>query len=256
MCVVQALAGQTAVVTGAASGIGREVAFRFAEEGAGVVVADQREHPREGGPTTVERIEAETKAPARYVECDVRDREDLERAAAAATSMGPLGTWVNNAGLLVQTSFLNTSVSELDRMMDINVKGCFLGAQVAAERLIAGGGGSIINLSSVSGLEGSGDRVAYCASKGAVRLLTYALADALGEAGVRVNAIHPGAIVTAQAREDSGVLSQPEYLEGVPLGRFGDPAEVAAAAVYLASEAASYVTGESLVVDGGRFSSG
>lgn len=253
---MQALAGQTAVVTGAASGIGREVAFRFAEEGAGVVVADQREHPREGGPTTVERIEAETKAPARYVECDVRDREDLERAAAAATSMGPLGTWVNNAGLLVQTSFLNTSVSEFDRMMDINVKGCFLGAQVAAERLIAGGGGSIINLSSVSGLEGSGDRVAYCASKGAVRLLTYALADALGEAGVRVNAIHPGAIVTAQAREDSGVLSQPEYLEGVPLGRFGDPAEVAAAAVYLASEAASYVTGESLVVDGGRFSSG
>jgi NAD(P)-dependent dehydrogenase (short-subunit alcohol dehydrogenase family) len=254
--VEQALAGQTAVVTGAASGIGREVAVRFAEQGAGVVVADQREQPREGGPTTVERIEAETSAEACYVTCDVREREALERAADAAASMGPLGTWVNNAGLLIQTPFLKTSAAEFDRMMDINVKGCFLGAQVAAERLVASDGGSIINLSSVSGLEGAGGRVAYCASKGAVRLLTYALADALGKAGVRVNAIHPGAIATAQAREDSGVLSEPGYLEGVPLGRFGDPAEVAAAAVYLASEAASYVTGESLVVDGGRFSSG
>ena len=115
----QALAGQTAVVTGAASGIGREVAVRFAEQGAGVVVADHREQPREGGPTTVERIEAETSAAAGYVACDVRERGGLERAAAAAASMGPPCTWVNNAGFLMQTPRLETRPAGFYRRMVI-----------------------------------------------------------------------------------------------------------------------------------------
>lgn len=250
------LTGDTAVVTGAASGIGRETAVRFAEQGAAVVVADVRERPREGGATTVERIATETDGEATFVECDVTDRTSLTSAVEAADAFGGVDIMVNNAGVLVQRPFLETDEATFDRMMNVNVKGTFFGAQAAAERMVAADGGAIINLSSVSGLEGAGGRVAYCASKGAVRLMTYALADALGPEGVRVNAIHPGAIETAQAREDSGVLGQADYLDGVPLGRFGDPGDVADAALYLASDLSDYVNGESLVVDGGRYTSG
>jgi NAD(P)-dependent dehydrogenase (short-subunit alcohol dehydrogenase family) len=250
------LTGDTAVVTGAASGIGRATAIRFAEHGARVVVADVRERPREGGPTTVERITTGTESEATFVECDVTDPAALTAAVEAADAFGGVDIMVNNAGVLVQRPFLETDEATVDRMLDVNVKGTFFGAQAAAERMVAGDGGTIINLSSVSGLEGAGGRVAYCASKGAVRLMTYALADALGPEGVRVNAIHPGAIETAQAREDSGVLGQADYLDGVPLGRFGDPGDVADAALYLASDLSDYVNGESLVVDGGRYTSG
>lgn len=250
------LEGETIVVTGAASGIGRETAVRFAEHGAAVVVADVRERPREGGPTTVERIAADTDSESTFVECDVTNRTDLETAVSAANAFGGIDVMVNNAGILVQEPFLETDEASFDSMMNVNVKGTFFGAQVAAERMVEAGRGSIINLSSVSGLEGAGGRAVYCASKGAVRLLTYALADALGPQGVRVNAIHPGAIETAQAREDSGVIGQDDYLETVPLGRFGTPGDVADAALFLASNLSGYVNGESLVVDGGRFTSG
>ncbi len=250
------LADTRAVVTGGASGIGREIAVRYADHGADVIVADVRQQPREGGKTTVERIGDETDADATFVHCDVTDRQDVEAAVEAAEALGGIDVMVNNAGVLVQEPFLACDEETYDRTMDVNVKGTFFGAQVAAERMVAGGGGVIINMSSVSGLEGAGGRAVYCASKGAVRLLTYALADALGPEGVRVNAIHPGAIDTAQAREDSGVIGRDEFLARVPMGRFGVPGDIADAALYLASDLAGYVNGESLVVDGGRYSSG
>lgn len=250
------LADTRAVVTGGSSGIGREIAVRFAEHGAAVVVADIREQPRMGGESTVERIERETDATARFVECDVTERDDLVAAIEAAETMGGIDIMVNNAGLLVQEPFLEFDETTYDRVMDVNVKGTFFGAQIAARRMIGRNDGSIINLSSVSGLVGTGARAVYCASKGAVRLLTYALADELGSQGVRVNAIHPGAIDTAQARQDSGVVGQDEFLQRVPLGRFGDPGDVADAALYLASDLADYVNGASLVVDGGRYATG
>lgn len=250
--------GDCAVVTGASSGIGREIALRFAEYGADVVVADVRERPREGSRPTTDYLEAETDANAVFVECDVTDRNDVNAAVAAADEFGGVDIMVNNAGVLVATPFLDTDEATYDRMMDVNVKGTFFGSQAAAERMLSDDGGTIINLSSVSGLEGSGSRVVYCASKGAIRLFTYALADALGPEGIRVNAIHPGAIDTMQAREDSGVIGDntDEYLDRVPLGRVGTPGDIADAALYLASDLAEYVNGESLVVDGGRFTSG
>ncbi|WP_277553550.1 SDR family oxidoreductase [Halobaculum limi] len=256
------LAGRTAVVTGAASGNGRAIARRFAEEGADVVVADVREEPREGGEPTHELVAAETDAEATFVECDVRDPADLEAAVEAAEAFGGVDVMVNNAGIYRPENFLETSEDEFDQLMNINAKGVYFGAQAAAKRMVAraeageadGPAPVIINMSSAAGLRGDGRLVTYSMSKGAVRLFTYALADALGDAGIRVNAIHPGFIETAMTTEDVelvGTETEARMSKAIPSGRFGQPSEVADAAVYLASEMAGYVTGESLVVDGG-----
>jgi len=254
------LAGKTGVVTGGASGNGRQVALAFARHGADVVVADVQEEPREGGAPTHEAIEDETDTHAAYVECDVTDRDALDAAIEAAEEFGGVDVMVNNAGVFRGEDFLDVTEDEFDWLMDINVKGVFFGAQAAARRMVErgeggdNGGGSIINMSSVAGLLGSGEYVTYCTSKGAVRLLTYSLAGTLGPHGIRVNAIHPGIIETAMTTEDVpivGTETGEAFLETVPLGRNGQPEDVADAAVLLASDLASYITGESLVVDGG-----
>lgn len=250
------LNGKVAVVTGGASGIGREICLAFAEEGASaVVVADRQREPREGGTPTDDRLADETDTEATFVECDVTDPAALERAVAAANEFGSLSVMVNNAGVFVLTDFLDTTEEAFDRAMDVNAKGTFFGAQAAAKRMDAG---SIVNLSSTAGLYGVGDYVAYCASKGAVRLMTYAMADALAP-DVRVNAIHPGVVKSEMTRSDSKVIGTERgdsFTERIPLGRFGQPDDVADAAVYLASDRSSYVTGESLVVDGGIHNTG
>lgn len=250
------LSGTTAVVTGSASGNGRAIATAFAEHGADVVVADVREDPREGGPPTRELIAERTDAAATFVRCDVTDRADLERTMDAAEEFGGVDTMVNNAGILTDATFMGTSEAEYERIMTVNLKGVFFGGQIAAERMIDGGGGSIINVSSTSGLLGSRN-AAYSASKGAIRTLTYAMADALGPAGIRVNAIHPGTIETRMVVDDVDSIPEDDaererFLERIPLGRIGRPEDVADAAVFLASDLAGYVSAESLVVDGGR----
>ena len=250
------LTGDTAVVTGAASGIGQAIAVRFAEEGADVVVADVREGPRGGGRPTVETIAEDTGASATFVECDVTETGDLEQAVDAAGRFGGIDVMVNNAGVLRDEPFLDVSEESFQQLMDVNVKGTFFGAQVAAERMAESGSGSIINMSSVSGLRGASGIASYCASKGAIRLLTYALADELGGEGIRVNTIHPGTIDTFQAREDSGAIgtaNSDRLLEAIPSGRFGTPDDVADAALYLASDLSEYVNGASLLVDGGKY---
>ncbi|MFC3478242.1 SDR family oxidoreductase [Halobacterium litoreum] len=248
------LTDRVAVVTGASSGIGRAIAVRFAEEGADVVVADLDETPREDEPPTHEVIAETTDADATFVECDVTNPDDLTDAVAAADEFGGVDVMVNNAGVVNVENVLEVTESAYDAVMDVNAKGVFFGAQRAARAMEDGG--VIINMSSIAGLEGTGDYVTYSASKGAVRLMTYSLADALGHMDIRVNAIHPGPTDTELMREDLGAGDSAEnpFLANVPRGRMGTPEDIADAAVYLASDLADFVTGASLVVDGGMFS--
>lgn len=246
---------KVSIVTGAASGNGRAIAKTFAEHGSDVVVADLQSEPREGGHPTHEWIQEETDARATFVECDVTKPSDIDDATARADELGGLDVMVNNAGIFRDDDFIETSLEAYEIMMDINVKGVFLGAQAAAEKWRAEGtAGTIVNMSSSAGIRGSSRSAVYSTSKGAVRLLTYSLATELGPAGIRVNAIHPGLIETQMTTEDVpifGDMKEEMYLEGIPLGRAGTPEDVANAALFLASDLASYVNGESLYVDGG-----
>jgi NAD(P)-dependent dehydrogenase (short-subunit alcohol dehydrogenase family) len=250
------LTDKTAVVTGGASGIGRSTALTFAEEGCDVVVADLQADPRAGDVPTHERIEEETEAGATFVECDVRDYDDHLAAMDAADEFGGVDVMVNNAGIFRSEEFLTEDDETFDQILDVNVRGVYYGARAAANRMVDGDGdgGSIVNLSSVAGLRGSGDFVSYCTSKGAVRLMTYALAAHLGPQGVRVNVVHPGLIETAMTTDDVpifGTEAEEAYAQGIPSGRTGRPEDIADAALYLASDLSDYVNGESLVVDGG-----
>jgi len=255
MALPDLLTDEVAVVTGGASGNGRQIALTFAEQGADVVIADLAEEPREGGIPTHEHIQAEMDADAAFVECDVADVDDVYAAVEKAERFGGVTAMVNNAGITESQSFEDTTEAEFDQMMDVNVKGVFFGSQAAALSMAEGDReGTIVNISSTSGLRGRADGVRYCTSKGAVRLMTYALADALAPR-VRVNAIHPDYTETAMTRDDLdmvGTDAGEQYIEdNLLLDRASHPEDVANAALYLASDLGSFVTGHSLVVDGG-----
>jgi len=248
------LTDRTAIVTGASSGNGRAIATRFAEEGARVIVADLEETGREGLAPTAEAINAAHPGRARFMRADVTRRADLEALVEAAESWGGLEIMVNNAGILIKEPFLEASEETLQRMFDVNVKGVFLGAQIAARAMAPRGRGVIINLGSIAGLRGTGGFAHYNMSKGAVRLLTMSLADELGRKGIRVNSVNPGIMETRMNVEDDPVIGSEvndEVLGLIPAGRWGRPGEVADACLYLASDLARYVMGTSLVVDGG-----
>lgn len=248
------LTGKVALVTGGSSAIGRAIAFRFADEGARVVVADVREDPREGGKPTHEVI-CDRGGEAVFVETDVTEAADLRKAVEVAESFGGVDILVNNAGLLRSGRLVDMTEADYDAVMDVNVKGVFFASQAAAQSMTAARRpGVIINLSSMGGLQGMAGISAYCAAKGAVRLLTYSLAKELGSRGIRVCALHPGVIDTSMTRIDVPVVNDSDGSVDptVALGRVGTPEDIAGAAVFLASDAARFITGSSLTIDGGE----
>lgn len=244
------LQGKTALVTGGSSGNGRAIARRFAEEGANITVADVREDPRMGGEPTHDLIENEG-GNAQFVTCDVSSIEDLHAAVdATVEAFGSLDVMVNNAGVERQKPLEEVTEEDYEWLMDINLKGVFFGSQAAVEVMREQDeGGNIINMSSIGGIRGLKNSSLYCASKGGVTNLTRELAVEHGDHDIRVNALNPGFIETAMTMEDGDTAGG--ILEQTPLGRAGQPDEVADAALFLASDESSFVTGHNLVMDGG-----
>ncbi len=248
------LKDRVAVVTGGSSGNGRAVAERFAQEGARVIVADLTETAREGGKTTTDLINESYPGAARFVKCDVSNVAQLENLVMEAERMGGLGIMVNNAGILKKQSVLEATEDVFREMVDVNVKSVLFGSQAAARVMVPRKNGIIINMCSIAGMRGTGGYCHYNLSKGAVRLLTYSLADELGPHGIRVNNVNPGIMRTQMNIEDDPVIGTETgegYLDLIPARRWGDPDDVASACVYLASDLGKYVMGTSLIVDGG-----
>lgn len=251
------LTDDVAVVTGGASGIGRKICLTLAEHGADIVVADLQSGPREGGEPTHERVSSAHDGTGRYVECDVTSTSDLNAAVDAAEALGGVTVMVNNAGISRSDDFLDITEAEFEQMMEINAKGPFFGSQVAAERMIgAEREGSIVNIASISGVTGRATGAHYCASKGAVRLMTYAMAAALGPHGIRANAVCPGLVETPMTKQDLQMFGEDRraldtYERAAPMRRVGQPQDIADAVLYLASPLSGFVTGESVIVDGG-----
>jgi glucose 1-dehydrogenase len=245
------LLNQHALVTGGSSGIGQAIAYRFAREGARVTVSGNE---RKALDETVQSI-FDFGGKAIAVLADVRSKEDVERMAAeAVAAFGPIDTLVNSAGVCKPAPFLDIEEADWDLHIDVNLKGTFLCAQAVAREMIKQGKGSIIHISSVNGLAAEGDQVHYNASKAGINSLTMSMALELAPHGIRVNGICPGFIHTrlTQPLIDIPQAIEP-YLKTIPLGRIGNPEEIAAAALYLASDDSSYMTGHSMVVDGGQF---
>ena len=242
------LSGKVAIVTGGGSGIGRAISLRLAGAGASVVVADI---DSEGAAVTVKLIE-DVGGRAVPTVTDVRSPADAAAVAQLAVdSFGRLDILVNNAGLYPHSPMLETSEEFWDRVQDVNVKGTFLCSQACARVMTAAGtGGTIVNLASRQAYRPGAGLAHYGASKAAVVSLTQSLALELGRSGIRVNAVAPGPI--PHENVDRGSEEQQNaYLARLPLGRFGTPDDIARAVQFIVSEAAAYMTGATLVIDGG-----
>ena len=243
------LAGRVALVTGAASGIGAATARRLASEGAAVLVTDVQD---DAGAHVVKQIIAGG-GRAAYAHLDVTSQDDWEAAVAAVVrEFGGLDILVNNAGIVDLAAIEETSLADWHRTIEIDQTGVFLGMKAAAAALAASGHGSVINISSVFGASGGfGTSPAYHAAKGAVRTLTKNIALHWARRGVRVNSVHPGFIDTPLLDPVREMPAEHAMTGLTPLGRPGQPAEVAAGVAYLASDDASFVTGLELYIDGG-----
>jgi NAD(P)-dependent dehydrogenase (short-subunit alcohol dehydrogenase family) len=248
------MSGKVVVVLGGAGGIGRSIAMRCAQQGAvGVVIGDLNSAPREGGRPIHEVIVEETGCRAAFVGCDVSNASEVEAAVRATEDWGPLDAAFNVAGVAERGDFLEVDGAEMDRVIAVNLKGVIHGCQSALRRMVRDGRGAIVNVSSIAGIRPTFDPL-YSATKGGVTTLSASLAMRYGPRGIRVNSLHPGFTATALTTFDVPVVGtelETRRQAVTPLRRTAHPDEIADAALFLASDLASFVTGAALVVDGG-----
>ena len=240
------LSGRICIVTGGAQGIGEACCRRFAREQARVVIVDIDD---------ARGTALATELGATYLHCDVGDKAQVDAVVAhALQAHGRIDVLVNNAGIFKAANFLDISEDDFDAVLRINLKGSFLMGQAVARAMAARGQGSIINMSSVNGVLAIPTIASYNVSKGGINQLTRVMALSLADQGVRVNAVAPGTIATELAAK--AVLTSDEaktkIMSRTPMKRLGAPSEIADTVAFLASDAASYITGEIVVVDGGR----
>jgi NAD(P)-dependent dehydrogenase (short-subunit alcohol dehydrogenase family) len=240
------LAGRVCIVTGGAQGIGEACARRFAREAAHVVIADIDDAR---GAALAKELGG------LYVHCDVGDKVQVDALVTQTVAAhGRIDVLVNNAGIFRAAEFLEVTEADFDAVLRINLKGSFLVGQAVARVMAAAGKGSIVNMSSVNGVLAIPTIASYNVSKGGINQLTRVMALSLAAQGVRVNAVAPGTIATELAAK--AVLTSDEakakIMSRTPMKRLGEPSEIADTVAYLASDAASYITGEIVVVDGGR----
>ncbi len=247
---MRGLEGKGVLVSGGSRGIGRAAARRFLEEGSRVFVCGL-----DAGELDETVRELRSLGEIAGVSCDVsRDEEVAPMVEEADRALGGIDVLVNNAGIAWQQPFLEITAEDWDRILAVNLRGMFLVARAVAAKMVARGrGGAIVNMSSTNGLAAEESYAHYNASKGGVVMLTKSMAAELGRHGIRVNCVCPGKITTPlQAEiEDSEYVARFER-ERIPLGRSGTPEEVAAAYAFLASDEASFIHGDALVVDGGQ----
>ncbi len=241
------LTGKIAIVTGSARGIGQSIAVELARQGANVVVTDII-----SGDATVNKIRA-LKRKSFFVKVDVSKKEEIENVVMETIKkFRKIDILVNNAGIFKPSPSENLSEEDWEKTIDVNLKGYFLFVQAVGKYMLKKKKGCIINIASVAGIMGYAQAVAYCASKGGINLLTKSLAAEWSPLGIRVNSICPGIIETAMTKD---ILADKKTKQGmimkVPLRRTGKPIDIAGGAVFLASDASSYITGQELVIDGG-----
>lgn len=249
-----ALDGKTAIVTGGARGIGYAIAERFLRDGARVILADI---DAEGGERAIGDLEK--LGEASFVKTDVGKRLDVHNLIASAIeTLGDIDILVNNAGIVHGADFLDLKEEDFDRVLQVNLKGSFLVGQAVARYMVekvqnGGPAGAIVNMSSVNAVFAIANQVPYSVSKGGVSQLTKVMALALAPYGIRVNAIGPGSIMTDMLSSvNADPAARNRILSRTPLGRIGDPQEIAGIAAFLAGNDASYITGQTIYADGGR----
>jgi len=247
--VMRGLQNKHTLITGAGQGIGEAIARRFADEGCRLILLDVNAQPLD---TLVDELKT-AGTEVHSIVADVSKAEDVERTTDfAKDTWGGVDILINNAGISSLEPFFDINLTSWQRIIDVNLTGTFLMSHSIGKLIVDTGGGAIVNMSSTNGIVGEADLAHYNASKGGVTLLTKTLAIELAPLNVRVNAVCPGFILTPLSMSECTEEEMEEYTLKIPMGRVGMPDEVAAAFAFLASDESSFITGETLVIDGGQ----